>query len=68
MHRQLPPSESYPLTPREITDAAAAAADLPASDELLADASMAAHFLYGAAAGSLRIIVHGLEKGGHLAE
>jgi hypothetical protein len=53
LHRQLPSAERYPLTPREITDAAATAGGLPAGEEAIADATIAAHFLYGAVAGSL---------------
>lgn len=50
MHEKLPPEESYPLTPREIIDSATGDA-LP--DEAAKDVTVAAHFAYGAATGSL---------------
>ena len=48
LHRRLPEEERYPLTPREIIDSAAAPPDGPAKD-----ATLAAHFGYGAATGAL---------------
>jgi hypothetical protein len=53
MHRRLPARERYPLTPREIVDSAAASAGLPLADDAVLDATTAAHFAYGAAAGSV---------------
>lgn len=50
-HRRLPPGERYPLPPREITEAVAATVNLPA--DALPEASLASHFLYGAATGAL---------------
>src|SRR5947209_1270535 len=48
LHRRLPEPERYPLTPREIVDAAVAppAAAAP-------DLTLVAHFLYGAGCGAL---------------
>lgn len=48
LHRRLPARERYPLTPREITDAAMAPP--PA---LAPDVAIAAHFAYGAGCGAL---------------
>ena len=48
LHARLPEKHRYPLTPREIVDAAAA---LP--DEAAKDATTAAHFAYGAGCGAL---------------
>ncbi len=53
MHETLPPPERYPLTPREIIDSAADAAEVPLSGEAAKDVTTAAHFLYGAASGAL---------------
>jgi hypothetical protein len=48
LHARLPASERYPLTPREIVDAAV---DPP--DEAAKDLTVAAHFVYGAGCGAL---------------
>jgi uncharacterized membrane protein YagU involved in acid resistance len=48
LHGELPEKERYPLTPREIVDAAAAA-----EGEAAKDLTTAAHFAYGAACGAV---------------
>ena len=48
LHARLPEEERYPLTPREIIDAAA-----EPEDEAARDLTTAAHFAYGAACGAL---------------
>ena len=48
LHARLPAEERYPLTPREIIDAAIAP-----PDEAGRDLTTAAHFTYGAACGAL---------------
>jgi hypothetical protein len=53
LHRRLPDEERYPLTPREIIDSAAEQAVVPLDNEAAMDLTTAAHFAYGAAAGSL---------------
>lgn len=53
LHRRLPAKERYPLTPREIIDSSAEQAGAAVSDEAAKDLTMAGHFLYGAACGSL---------------
>jgi len=52
LHRRLPPAERYPLPPREIVETTAAKAGTPLDDEAAKDATTAAHFAYGAAAGA----------------
>ena len=52
MHRRLPAGERYPLTPREIIDSGAKQLGHPLPDEPARDATLAAHFLYGALAGA----------------
>lgn len=52
LHRRLPPAERYPLPPREIVETVAAKAGAPLDDEAAKDATIAAHFAYGAAAGA----------------
>lgn len=52
LHRRLPPSERYPLPPREIVETVAAKAGAALDDEAAKDATTAAHFAYGAAAGA----------------
>lgn len=52
-HDRLPPRQSYPLTPREIIDSAAAQTGAPLEDEAARDLTTAAHFAYGAATGAL---------------
>jgi uncharacterized membrane protein YagU involved in acid resistance len=52
-HRRLPPEERYPLTPREIIDSVGEQAGLAPGNEAAKDATLAAHFLYGAACGAL---------------
>ena len=47
-HARLPAKERYPLTPREIVDAA-----LDPPDEAARDLTLAAHFVYGAGCGAL---------------
>lgn len=49
MHRRLPEGERYPLPPREITETVAA----PHREAGAGDLALAAHFAFGAAAGSL---------------
>ena len=61
LHARLPREERYPLTPREIVDAAA---DPP--DETAKDLTAASHFGYGAACGALLAAADprmGLRKG-----
>jgi hypothetical protein len=53
LHRRLPAKERYPLTPREIVDSTAKQAEVALTDEGAIDVATAAHFTYGAAAGSL---------------
>ena len=53
LHRRLPETERYPLTPREIVDSTADAAGVQLSNEGAKDISTAAHFAYGAAMGAL---------------
>jgi uncharacterized membrane protein YagU involved in acid resistance len=53
LHRRLPQEERYPLTPREIIDSTAAKAGVEAEGDAAKDITTAAHFAYGAAAGSL---------------
>ena len=48
LHARLPAAERYPLTPREIVDAAVAPPEEPAKD-----LTVATHFAYGAACGAL---------------
>lgn len=48
LHGRLPRDERYPLTPREIVDAA-----VSPPDEAARDLTTAAHFAYGAACGAL---------------
>ena len=48
LHRKLPDSERYPLTPREITDRA-----LAPPREIAPDLTLVAHFAYGAGCGAL---------------
>ena len=52
-HRRLPPDERYPLTPREIIDSSAEQVGLALTNDAAKDATLAAHFLYGAACGAL---------------
>lgn len=53
MHRRLPPNERYPLTPREIVDSTASKIEASPRDKNGADITAAAHFAYGAIAGSV---------------
>jgi hypothetical protein len=55
MHRTLPEQDQHPLPPRHITENAAATAgvDLGPTEDTHEAATLAAHFGYGAAAGSL---------------
>lgn len=53
MHEKLPPEERYPLTPREIVDAAADKVELTLGEEAAKDATTIGHFAYGAASGAL---------------
>lgn len=53
LHRRLPSKERYPLTPREIVDSMGAKAGVEPAGEIAKDLTTAAHFGYGAAAGSL---------------
>jgi uncharacterized membrane protein YagU involved in acid resistance len=50
LYRRLPPSEHYPLPPREITEQLL---PLQERDDAIKDASLAAHHFYGAASGAL---------------
>ncbi len=52
-HRRLPEEERYPLTPREIIDSSADQVGLQLGNEAAKDATLAAHFAYGAACGAL---------------
>lgn len=49
LHRRLSEAEQYPLPPREITETIL----IDGPDEAVKDVSTAAHFLYGAATGSI---------------
>lgn len=53
MHSRLPAKERYPLTPREIIDSASDALGAAPREANAADVTAAAHFVYGAAAGSV---------------
>jgi len=53
LHRKLPPGERYPLTPREIVDAAVEPADEPGRE-----LTIAAHFAYGAGCGAVLAAVN----------
>ena len=53
LHEKLPDKERYPLTPREIVDSAAEQSGVPLAPEAAKDATLAAHFVYGAACGAL---------------
>jgi uncharacterized membrane protein YagU involved in acid resistance len=53
LHERLPAEERYPLTPREIIDSVAERQELHLGNEAAKDATLAGHFLYGAACGSL---------------
>jgi hypothetical protein len=53
LHRRLPPRERYPLPPREIVDSSARKVGVELPNEAAKDITTAAHFAYGAAAGSL---------------
>jgi uncharacterized membrane protein YagU involved in acid resistance len=48
LHARLPAKDRYPLTPREIVDAA-----FDSPDEAARDLTVAAHFVYGAGCGAL---------------
>jgi uncharacterized membrane protein YagU involved in acid resistance len=52
LHQRLPAEERYPLTPREIVDAAAEKIAMPLSDEAALDLTTLGHFAYGAGAGA----------------
>ena len=52
-HRRLPPEDRYPLTPREIVDSTFDKAGIEPTNEAAKDATLASHFLYGAACGAL---------------
>ena len=53
LHQRLPPTERYPLTPREIVDSTAAQTVGPLPEEAAKDVTTLAHFAYGAAVGAL---------------
>ncbi|WP_191992962.1 hypothetical protein [Sphingomonas parva] len=53
LHRRLPEEERYPLTPREIVDSVADAAEVDLPDETAKDLTTIGHFAYGAAMGAL---------------
>ena len=53
LHQRLPQEERYPLTPREIVDAAAGGIGVAPTEEGAKDLTIAAHYAYGAAAGAL---------------
>lgn len=53
IYRHLPRKERYPLPPRELIDSAEEGLGLPLGNETSIDATLAGHFGYGAAAGSL---------------
>jgi uncharacterized membrane protein YagU involved in acid resistance len=52
LHARLPVEERYPLTPREIVDSAAEQHGVELANETAKDATLAGHFLYGAACGA----------------
>ena len=52
-HRRLPEEDRYPLTPREIVDSTLEKASFAIGNDAAKDATLAAHFLYGAACGAL---------------
>ena len=52
-HRRLPASEKYPLPPREITGRVLEKAGVSATPLEMSEATLVAHFGYGAAAGAL---------------
>ena len=57
LHRRLPEPQQYPLPPREITELVSGREpDDAIKDAAIKDAATAAHFFYGAAAGSLLAI------------
>ena len=58
LHQKLPPKERYPLTPREIVDSAGAQTDAELGNDAAKDLTIAAHFTYGAACGSLLAAVN----------
>ncbi len=53
LHQLLPEEERYPLTPREIIDSVAEKAEVELGNEGAKDATLAGHFLYGAACGAM---------------
>ena len=53
LHDRLPEEERYPLTPREIVDSTADKAVVELAGQPAKDATVAAHFAYGAACGAL---------------
>ncbi len=53
LHQRLPQEVRYPLTPREIIDSAAEKAQVELGNEAAKDATLAGHFLYGAACGAM---------------
>jgi uncharacterized membrane protein YagU involved in acid resistance len=52
-HRRLPSEDRYPLTPREIVDSTFDTLGIDPTNETAKDATLASHFLYGAACGAL---------------
>ena len=52
LHAKLPAEERYPLTPREIIDSAAEQQGVELGNEAAKNATIAGHFLYGAACGA----------------
>lgn len=55
LHRRLPREEQYPLPPREVTEDMIERSPInkPVRDESMVRLTLAAHFAYGAAAGTL---------------
>ena len=53
LHRRLPAEERYPLTPREIVDTVSDQLGMELGNEAAKDATMAAHFAYGAGCGAI---------------
>jgi uncharacterized membrane protein YagU involved in acid resistance len=53
LHRRLPETERYPLTPREIVDSGSEQLGVPVAGEVARDVTTAAHFAYGAAMGAV---------------
>jgi uncharacterized membrane protein YagU involved in acid resistance len=63
LHRRLPPPERYPLPPREIVQRVVdEPSDLALTEQARQDATLAAHFGYGAATGALYALARPSER------